>query len=511
MTLAANRASADYAAARRAEKAGDVFQAYLLAARAAARDRTNAGLGAYRDALQTRVAASEQQLAAEPPAPATSVIPATELSPGELAEAAEAAPPPHLNLPDERKSFNLRGDARAAFEQVSAAFGFQVVFESDYQSVPPFRFQMEDVTATEALRALEAMTSSFIVPVNAHLALVVRDTPQRRADTSPAMSIAIPIPERLTVQEAQELVTAVQQIVEIRRIAVDPLRRLVFLRDQVSKVRAAQALLIELSRPHTQVEVEVELLSVSKTSSLNYGLSLPTSAQLVYLGNVPQIMISLAAGFLKYATFGGGASLIGIGFGDAAILAQAAKTEAQSILTTGVTASDGQATTLHIGDRYPVIVNGYYGPASGSGQVYAPPPTVNFEDLGLVLKITPAVHDNGDITLDVDTQYSVLGPLAANNIPSISLRKYQGKVRMAKNQWGVIAGLVEVNESDQSTGWPWVDKIPWIGKFLRVNNKSSQSTQVLILLKPRLLNLPPWEQPSPAVWVGTESKPLTQF
>jgi hypothetical protein len=35
--------------------------------------------------------------------------------------------------------------------------------------------------------------------------------------------------------------------------------------------------------------------------------------------------------------------------------------------------------------------------------------------------------------------------------------------------------------------------------------------QTLIVLKPHLVSLPPWETPSPVLWVGTETKPLSLY
>ncbi len=52
---------------------------------------------------------------------------------------------------------------------------------------------------------------------------------------------------------------------------------------------------------------------------------------------------------------------------------------------------DGLPATLHVGEKYPIITSGYFGNTSGSGTVYTPPPTVSFEDLGLLIKVTPHV------------------------------------------------------------------------------------------------------------------------
>ena len=278
----------------------------------------------------------------------------------------------------------------------------------------------------------------------------------------------------------------------------------------MSKIAVARALFAELSRAHTQLSIEVELVSVSKTSALQYGLTTPTSIPLVDFGTVPHAMAAAAAGFTQYVAVGGGASLIGMGVSDAGILATATGSSSASVLKAQIAAIEGQPTTLHIGDRYPIITNGYYGQTGGTGQVYAPPPTVNFQDLGVMLKITPTVHEGGETTLEVEAENSVLGPLGANNIPAISHRKYTGKIRVKEGQWAVIAGLINTTTGEDSSGLP-VARLPLLGHLLRKRNRTRDSTETLIVLKPRLLNLPPWEEPSPVVWVGTESKPLTVF
>ena len=137
--------------------------------------------------------------------------------------------------------------------------------------------------------------------------------------------------------------------------------------------------------------------------------------------------------------------------------------------------------------------------------MYTPPPTVNFEDLGLVLKITPSVHQSGDVTLDVDAEFKVLGTIVTNEIPTISNRKYQGKVRLASGEWAVVAGLVHTGSAETRSG------IPLVSKLFGNNTRDKDSAEVLLVLKPRLVNLPPWETPSLPFWVGSESKPLSTF
>jgi general secretion pathway protein D len=544
-----------YRAAQQSEKKGDTLNAYLLYARAAALEPANLEFAFRKNALQAKAVLtaetrlepdpaptpepttdaiadappealpettldSEADSDAAPDAPRTPTAPpdtaallaAGELSPAEISEAREALPPVHLADPGTHYSFDAaRDEPRATIEQVASAFGIKVVFDPDYQAPPPFALHAQDLNMQEALRIVEAVSNSLFVPVGEHEVLVFRDSPQRRTDTMPTMSLAIPVPERLTVQDAQEILTAVQQTLELRKVSIDPGRHMVYIRDQVSKALAAKRLFAALSRQRAQVEVEVELLSVAKSSSLAYGLSLQNMVPLVNFGGLLNNVSSATAGFTQFLTFGGGASLMGIGISDALTMATVSRSSAASVLRATVVTADGQPATLHIGDRYPIVTQGYFGPTTGTGQVYAPPPTVQFQDLGLSLKVTPSVHAEGEVTLDLEAQYAVLGATVTNGIPAISSRKFVGKVRLAEGEWAVVAGLAESDAGTTVSGPPGLINLPVIGRLFRQTTVSKDSSEVLVLLKPQLMNLPPWEIPTETLWIGSESTPLALY
>ena len=213
-------------------------------------------------------------------------------------------------------------------------------------------------------RSLESATDSFLVPVSEHIALVARESAQKRTELTPTMAVAVPIPERLTVQEAQEITTAVQQMLELRRISLDPGRRVVYFRDSAPKVIAARQIFNNLSRGRAQVEVDVEFLSVARSSSLNYGLSLPTSSSIMDFGKTLGNTVPYTGA--AYFAFGGGASLLGLGIADAAAFATLTKSSAETVLRSQIASVDGQQASMHVGDRYPVVQASFTGVGGGA-------------------------------------------------------------------------------------------------------------------------------------------------
>jgi len=347
--------------------------------------------------------------------------------------------------------------------------------------------------------------------VNPKVAMVYQDTTQRRNDNAPLMTAEIPIPERLSVQEAQEMVSAVQQVMQVRRIAMDPGRRLVFLRDQPGTILAARQILTNLSRNRAQVNIEIELLSVSKNSTLTYGLQWQNMAPVLNFGTFLNNVPAAVAGFTRFATFGGGATFMGIGITGAEAFATASRSSAESILRADMSALDGQAASFKVGDRYPIITSAYVGPSGTSQLATGITPAVQFQDLGLILKLTPTVHGNGEISLDVDAEQNALSGAANNGIPVITTRHFQGLTRLVDGEWAVIAGLMRNSVSEDRSGIPGLSSIPLLGRLFTQTTKTENVGQTLIVLKPHLVSLPPWETPSPVMWVGTETKPVNLY
>lgn len=489
---AADRASQLARDARKAESAGNHARAYMLWAQAAALDPNQPDYWTRSQALRHRA------IHVDTGAGAAIDDSSDAITDDELRQAREPLPPKELKGQPGRRRIDSSGDPRRVFEEIAKLFGLDVVFDGDYppaSSGPPVRIRIDSADYREALRALEAATSSFLVPIGERLFMVFKETPTKRQEAEPTVAVMVPIPTPVTIQEAQELARGVQQAMEIQRFAVDNTRRMALIRDRVSKVRPAQALFEDLMRHKAQVVVEIEFLDVSSSRSRSYGLNLQTSTILSVLG-------------ASRLSLGGGPLSLGLAILDSQLIASMNESQARTLLKAEIRALDGQAATFHVGDRFPVLTSGYFGDTSGgTDELFRPPPSFTFEDLGLSVKVTPRVHAWDDVTIEIESEFKVLAGSSVNDIPVISNKKFISRIRVRAGEWVILAGLVNANEARTISGLAGLSSLPLLGPLLRNNSRFLDDSEALILLKPRVVSLPPADTPTRAYWVGTETRP----
>ncbi len=494
-----------YRRARQAEKSGNLADAYLYYSRAAVQ-----GGPRQSDAWLRSLAIRPEALRELKPLPEPGSLgagagsePVDELL-GRIAledmiEARRLLPPLELEANDAEITRDLDGDARELYEQVAPEFGLDVVFDGDFQPGERIRLRLEDADFRTALRILGAATATFHVPVSEKLFLVAGDTTQKRQDLEQNMAVVVPIPETVSVEEAQESARAIQQTMEIQKLVVDSQRRLVLMRDRVSKVRPAQALLESLMNHRPEVVVDVEFLELLDNRTLRYGLGLPTSFPVSFLGLGTSGVIPLA-GPISIGMFS-------LTIGSAELLASMSRNSSRTLFSGELRSVSGQPATLKVGDRFPIQLNAFIGETGDSDQVFVPPPQVSFEDLGLVLEVTPYVHGNEEVTLEVNAEFKVLAGTALNGIPVIANRTFESATRMKSDQWAIMSGLMRTREAYAATGLAGLSQIPYIGALFRTTTRESEEAATLVVLKPSIVRAPMPVPLGNGIWTGTETKP----
>ncbi len=130
--------------------------------------------------------------------------------------------------------------------------------------------------------------------------------------------------------------------------------------------------------------------------------------------------------------------------------------------------------------------------ATGATPTQTPYPASEYLDLGVKIKATPKLHDNNEVTLQLEFEIRALAGSSVNGIPVISNRTLSQTVRVKEDEPTLIGGLLDVEQTRAITGLPGFAEIPGAaGYAFSQHNNSLQDTELLILVTPRKLRLPP--------------------
>jgi type II secretory pathway component GspD/PulD (secretin) len=539
--LHAESASQLYHKGVAAERAGAIAQAYLYYTEAAAADPKKA---LYRECAASLAPLAAVKAAAEAGAQAKAKPPSfsaagdddmkaaahadesdvppekvfDSITARELAAGRQLLPPAKLEPKPGKQDYALEGDFKSVFQQMAARLGLQVIFDADYPAGKRVQVHLDAEEPRDALHALEAATGSFIIPLGPKLIMVAQDTEAKRKDLEQVETATVPVPNTLTIQEITEMGQAVKQAIGVEKVYWDSQVNSIVLKDRISRVRAAQSVLNDLISYRSQVAVDLEFVELDDTEMMDVGVDLEPAFPISFFGllnagitnattttsttTVPSITLAQLAKLSLTHVFG-------IGIPSVDITALMTKAGARTLLKTTVVSVEGQKATFHSGEKYPIMTSQYVGATTAGSSVYTPPPSFTFEDLGIVVTITPRVQSDNEVTIDLDTEYKLLGSANVNGIPILNNRKLQSTVRLKDNQWAMVAGLTSESKARTVAGTSFISQIPLIGHLFNHFTHNDAKTYVFLLLKPHVLSLPGNERVTHEVYLGSEQRTVT--
>jgi Bacterial type II and III secretion system protein/FG-GAP-like repeat len=124
---------------------------------------------------------------------------------------------------------------------------------------------------------------------------------------------------------------------------------------------------------------------------------------------------------------------------------------------------------------------------SGSG-VGTQFPNAEYIDIGLKVKATPRVHENGDVSLQFEFTLSSLAGNSLNNIPVVNNQEIHQSVRVHADESALLAGYLAPQYITTLNGTPGIANLPANGLVGGTTSTQFTNTEVLILVTPRIVD-----------------------
>jgi len=253
-------------------------------------------------------------------------------------------------------------------------------------------------------------------------------------------------------------------------------------------IRLIKTLVDKLDIVLAQVRIEVVIAEVSLTDTDKSGIS----ALNLTVGT------STTTGVTSITNFAGSISGWDVTSGVVNPLAfQAALTDSGSkhnvrILSapTIVTTHNKQGT-IAVTQQQPIITGSTSTPvASTYNNGFSTNSSVTYKDIGITLKVTPLIGDDGVIQLQVD---QVVDDVISNvtidgNVqPVIGHREANSSINVNDGQMIVLGGLQRRSNTADHTKMGFIYEIPILSKALGAKTVEAQRTELLLFLRPHVL------------------------
>lgn len=183
-------------------------------------------------------------------------------------------------------------------------------------------------------------------------------------------------------------------------------------------------------------------------------------------------------GLLLTRTFMDGSAVV-----DATLRALAQDNEVRLLARPTLMAMNNQEGEFKVGQRVPVN----NGVTVGVGGVQTS--NIAYQDVGIVLTITPRINDDGFITLTIFQSLSSVqsGAGGVEGNPTFTNQEITTTVVVQDQETIALGGLIQDDASNSNTGVPYLQKIPLLGGLFSYQNLRNERRELFIIIHPQII------------------------
>ena len=253
-----------------------------------------------------------------------------------------------------------------------------------------------------------------------------------------------------------------------------------------------EAAIVEVTSDFTRtLGTELAIGDVSG-SALPVGVTAPS-------GTLASVLANLAAGDGQLSSVPdlGSTPLLaaakrssGVNFG-VIVRALSANSDVNLLSTPSITTMDNEQAKIVVGQNVPFRTGST---TSGSNGASNPFTTIQREDVGLTLEVTPHIHDGNLVRLEIHQEVSEVDKTSLASIGSdgsadliTNKRTIDTTVLADDREVIILGGLIRDKITDVSSGVPLLKDIPILGRLFKSSNKIREKQNLLVFLRPTVL------------------------
>jgi len=163
-------------------------------------------------------------------------------------------------------------------------------------------------------------------------------------------------------------------------------------------------------------------------------------------------------------------------------------------------ALNNQTALLKVVDNIVYFTTQQTNSQNQSGNLQTITTTVNTVSVGVVVSLTPQVHDNSNVTLSIRPTISrvlrfVRDPNPAltagdNLVPEIAVREMESVLQLTSGQIAILGGLMQDKVQRKRDQVPYVGNLPRAGDLFAYRDEASNKSELVIFIRPVVVTKP---------------------
>jgi general secretion pathway protein D len=158
------------------------------------------------------------------------------------------------------------------------------------------------------------------------------------------------------------------------------------------------------------------------------------------------------------------------------------------ISTPSIVTTDNEEASINVGQEVPFLTGSFSQAGTGTGGAVNPFQTIERQQVGIKLVITPQISEGNDLILTISQEISSIAQSVAGAADIITNeRTIETTVIVEDGDILVLGGLLEdtLRESDQRV--PVLGSIPIVGNLFRSRSTDKVKTNLMVFIRPRIL------------------------
>ena len=160
------------------------------------------------------------------------------------------------------------------------------------------------------------------------------------------------------------------------------------------------------------------------------------------------------------------------------------QTNANILSTPSLLTLDNQEAYITVGQNVPFVTGSYTNTGAGGDGAQNPFQTIERENVGITLTVTPHINEGDSVVLDIEQEVSSLTGLSAIASDLITNeRKIQTKVLAQDGRVVVLGGLIKDEVQDGTQRVPFLSDIPLLGRLFRNDAVQVTKSNLMIFIR----------------------------